>query len=75
MNHSTALFFRLLFSALFFGTLLGGFYLLKYGERIFGVDPNVPSENGSARSYNKVMIFAIWGHAVLLTGAAALLLD
>lgn len=65
---------RLVFTLLFIGTLVAGVYLLRNYERLFGVDPNVPSENGSARAYSKVQVFCIWAHAAGLTGAFALLL-
>ena len=41
---------------------------------LFGIDPNMPSENGSARSYSKVQVFSVWTHVFLLTGAFAFLL-
>jgi hypothetical protein len=34
----------------------------------------MPSENSSARAYSKVQVFSVWAHAVLLTGAFALLI-
>ena len=66
--------FRIIFAVLFFVTLLGGGYMLKNFEKLFGVDPNVPSETGSSRAYSKVQAFSIWAHAVALTGTFALLL-
>ncbi|HET6407911.1 MAG TPA: hypothetical protein VFG14_08520 [Chthoniobacteraceae bacterium] len=66
--------FRMIFTGLFIGTIFAGYYLLKNYQRLFGVDPNIPSENGSARAYSKVQIFCVWAHAVFLTGAFALLL-
>jgi hypothetical protein len=74
MQSDVLLFFRLIFTGLFIGTLLAGGYIFKNYQRLFGVDPNVPSENGSARAYSKVQVFSVWIHAVLLTGAFALLL-
>ena len=65
---------QIAFTALFIGTLFAGVYLLRNYERLFGVDPNIPSENSSARSYSKLQVFVIWAHAAALTGAFALLL-
>ena len=67
-------FVRLIFTFLFIGTLVAGVYLLRNYERLFGKDPNMPSENSSSRAYSKLQIFVIWAHAVGLTGAFALLL-
>ena len=74
MQTDVLLFFRLIFTGLFIGTLLAGVYLFRNYHRLFGVDPNIPSENGSARAYSKVQVFSVWIHAVLLTGAFALML-
>ena len=74
MQDEVLILFRLIFTGLFVATLFAGVYLFKNYQRLFGVDPNIPSENGSARAYSKVQIFSVWIHAVLLTGAFALLL-
>lgn len=74
MTTDAFFFVRLIFTGLFLVTLLAGVYLAKNYQRLFGVDPNMPSENASSRAYSKVQIFTIWAHAVLLTGAFALLL-
>lgn len=64
---------RLIFVGLFLVTLLlGGFLTLNY-QRIFGADANVPSDNESSRAYSKVQVVMLWLHAVVLTGAFALL--
>ena len=74
MQPEPFLFLRLIFTGLFIGTLCAGYYLFRNFHRLFGVDPNMPSENGSHRAYSKMQVFVVWGHAVLLTGAFALLL-
>ena len=74
MQNDALFLFRMIFTGLFFATLVVGYYIFKNYQRLFGVDPNIPSENGSARAYSKVQVFSIWIHAVLLTGAFALLL-
>ena len=68
------LFFQILFSAGFFAVLLIGAYLAKNFETLFGVDATVPNENSSERAYTKLQVFAVWVHALLLTGMLALLL-
>jgi hypothetical protein len=74
MPDSFLLLVRVVFSGLFLVTLLGGAYLFANFEKHFGVDPNLPSENGSARSYSRMQVFSVWAHAMVLTGAFALLL-
>ena len=68
------LFVRLIFAGLFVVSLLSGVYLFKNYQRLFGVDPTMPSEGDSSRAYSKVQVFSVWAHAVVLTGAFALLL-
>jgi len=72
--HSYLVAVRLVFTVLFFVVLFAGLYLIRNHERFFGVDPNLPSENEGARSYTVFQIFAIWAHALVLTGAFALCL-
>ncbi|MEA3210692.1 MAG: hypothetical protein QOE70_3749 [Chthoniobacter sp.] len=74
MQTDSLLAVRIIFSILFFGALVAGVFLFKNYEKLFGVDPNMPSENSSSRAYRKVQIFVIWAHVVGLTGAFALLL-
>ena len=50
----------LFFTLLFIGTLFVGVYLLRNYQRLFGIDPNVPSENGNVGSHNKLLIFVLW---------------
>lgn len=64
-------FLCLVFDVLFVGTLLSGVYMVGNWERLFGRDPELPSENSSARTYNKLQVFVLWVHAVALTGAFA----
>lgn len=65
---------RFVSALLFIGTLLAGVYLLRNFDRLFGPDPDMPSENSSARAYSKLQVFVIWAHAAALTGSFALLL-
>ena len=74
MPSEVLLFFRILAAALFVLTAFAGIYLGKNYQRLFGVDPNMPSETGSSRAYSKVQIFAVWAHVLFATGAFALLL-
>ena len=65
---------RSVFTVLFIGTLLIGFYLYRNFERLFGHDPEVPGDNIGARGLNKVQVLVIWLHAVALTGSFAFFL-
>jgi hypothetical protein len=65
---------QLVFGLLFVLVLLAGVYMLANFQRLFGPDPQMPSENGSSRAYTKVQAIVIWLHALALTGAFALLL-
>ena len=65
---------RIVFTCFFILTLVAGAYLFKNYQKLFGVDPNAPSESGSARFYSKTLIFLLWGHAVLITGGFALMM-
>ncbi len=73
MQNETILIVRFIFSGLFCATLLAGIYLFRNYERFFGVDPTIPSETGSARTYSKVQIFLVLAHALVLTAAFALM--
>ena len=74
-TNTVILFFRSIFAFLFVVTLLIGAYLMKNYEEFFGVDPEIPSENSSARSYTRIQIFGVWAHVLALTGALALMMD
>ena len=65
---------QIIFALLFLGVLGIGGYVLANFNRFFGPDPNIPSENGSARAYTKVQFILVWLHFVGITGAFALLL-
>jgi hypothetical protein len=67
-------FIQLIFTLLFLGTLAAGVYLLRNSERLFGSDPNTPSENSSGRAYGKMQAFVVWAHVAALTGAFAFLI-
>ena len=62
---------RIVFTSLFLGTLVAGFFLFKNFDKILGADPQVPTDNSGSRGLNKVQVIVIWLHAVLLTGAFA----
>lgn len=74
MKNDIFLVFQILAAIVFFATLYAGYYLLKHSQRLFGVDPNVPSEVGSARALNKTQVFAIWAHVLLASAAFAIAL-
>ncbi|MDB6151778.1 MAG: hypothetical protein JWL90_231 [Chthoniobacteraceae bacterium] len=64
---------RIVAAIVFFGALAGGAYMFRNFERLFGVDPHMPSENASSRSYSKVLIFLVWLHLLFASAAFALL--
>ena len=74
MQNDPFVFVRLIFTGAFFLTLLAGVFLFKNYQRLFGVDPGMPSENSSSRAYTKVQVFLVWLHFVVLSGSFALLL-
>ncbi len=74
MQNDTFIVFRILASVVFFAALYAGYYMLRNYQRLFGVDPNMPSEGASSRAYSQVQVFSIWAHVLLGSGAAALLL-
>jgi hypothetical protein len=65
---------RIVFTGLFLGTLVAGFFLFKNFDKILGADPQVPTDNSGSRGLNKVQVVVIWLHAVILTGAFAFFL-
>ncbi len=74
MHNDALLAFRFIFAGLFIVTLFAGVYLLRNFRRLFGVDPNMPSENGSSRTYSALQAFVVWAHIAFLTGTFALFL-
>ena len=50
-----------------------GAVMFKNYQKLFGVDPNMPSEGASSRAYLQVQVFAIWAHVLVASGAFALL--
>ncbi len=67
--------FRILAFVVFAAALYAGYHLLKNHEKLFGVDPNMPSEGSSSRSYSKMQVFAIWAHVLIASGSVALMLE
>ena len=74
MQTELLLVFRLLAAAAFVVMLGAGGWLVWNYQRLFGVDPDMPSENSSSRAYSQVQIFALWAHALVATAAFALCL-
>lgn len=74
MQNESFLLVRVVFTGLFIVTLLAGGYMFKNYQKLFGIDPNMPSENGSSRAYTRVQVFLVWIHFVVLSGSFALLL-
>jgi hypothetical protein len=74
MQSEVFLAFRILAVIGFFATLGIGVWLARNYQRLFGVDPEMPSENSSSRAYSQVQIFTLWVHALIATAAFALFL-
>lgn len=74
MQNELILFFRLLAATGFFVVLGVGVWMGLNYQRLFGVDPQMPSENSSSRAYSQVQIFTLWAHALVATAAFALFL-
>ncbi len=72
MDSESIFFFKSFFGAAFLITLLAGVYLLKNYQKFFGVDPNMPTDNSSTRSYTATMIFTVWLHMLALFGGFAI---
>jgi hypothetical protein len=73
MNHEAFLLLRFFFTLCFIGTAFAGWKVLQNYERLFGKDPDAPSENGSARTYGKMQALVVLAHALLLFGACVLM--
>jgi hypothetical protein len=65
---------QIIFGLIFLGLLGIGGFVLAHFERFFGPNPEIPSENSSARAYTKVQFVVVWLHALGLTGAFALVM-
>jgi hypothetical protein len=72
MRPDTLLFFRILFSVMFVLMLAAGIYLFKYRHVIFRENPGTPHETPGSRLYAKGLVFLVWLHGTVLTGALAL---
>jgi hypothetical protein len=72
MPQEAVLLIRLVAFAVFLATLCVGYFLLKNYQRLFGVDPKMPSEGPSSRAYSQVQVFAIWAHVLFASLAFAI---
>ena len=72
MENNAFLLLKAFFVLCFLATLFAGYVIVKNHERLFGVDPDAPSENGSARAYGKMQALVVIAHALLLFGACIL---
>ena len=71
MNSSASAFFQALFTVSFLLMVLAGVYLWKNDRKLFGKDPAVPGDHESGRAYNRMQVYVIWFHLLLLTAAFA----
>ena len=74
MENEVTLFLRLIATGIFIATLYAAYYLFRNYQRLFGIDPEMPSEGASSRAYSQVQVFAILAHVLFASGAIALLL-
>ncbi|MEO7933789.1 MAG: hypothetical protein ABIT76_11590 [Chthoniobacterales bacterium] len=74
MSHEARILFQTLFTVGFVVTLLAAVWLVKNDQKLFGHNPDIPGDHASGRTYNKTMVWAIWAHVAVLTGAFALYL-
>jgi hypothetical protein len=51
-----------------------GVVIFRNAGRIFGADPEVPSENASARSQTQLLVAAVLAHTLLFFAAGAVFL-
>jgi hypothetical protein len=66
MTNDPLLPFRIFSGAALAVSILGLVYVTRNSNRYFGVDPNVPSETASGRSYNRFLVIIALAHAVVL---------
>ncbi|MEI6713323.1 MAG: hypothetical protein WCO60_06195 [Verrucomicrobiota bacterium] len=73
MNHShfSIQVARWCFLGVFFVVLGLGGYLVAKRKALFGEDLDVPGDSEGARGYNAMQVFALWAHALALSGAFA----
>ena len=71
-NPDAFLLLRFFFFLCFVGTSFAAYKVIKNYERLFGKDPDAPSENGSSRMYGKMQALVVLAHALLLFGACIL---
>lgn len=50
------------------GTVAAGVYMVKNNHAMFGFDPEVPSDNSSARGYGKAQMWLLWLLALKVFG-------
>jgi hypothetical protein len=74
MRNETFMVIRILASGAFIAALYAGYYLLKNYKKLFGVDPNMPSETPGSRSFGATLVFLIWAHVLIGSVACALAL-
>jgi hypothetical protein len=73
MYSDAFLLLKFFFALCFLATLFAGFKVLQNYERLFGRDPDAPSETGSSRTYGKMQALVVIAHALLLFGACTLM--
>ena len=74
MQTDPLFFFRIVSGIALAVCIIASFLVFKNAGSLFGIDPEVPSENGSARSYSKLLVVAVFVHAFIFFSAGLLFL-
>ena len=72
-NSQAFLLLRFFFVLCFLGTAFAAWKVVQNYDRLFGNDPDAPSENGSSRTYGKMQALVVLAHALILFGACILM--
>jgi len=73
MKPEAVLMVRMVAAVIFVGSLYAGYYMLKNLQKLFGPDPDMPSEGPSSRAYRTALVFIVWGHVLIASGGFALM--
>jgi hypothetical protein len=66
MQNDPLLPFRIFSGAALAVSIMALVFVMKNSDRFFGIDPNVPSETSSGRTYNRFLVVIALLHAVVL---------
>ena len=72
MQAEAVLLIRIVASVVFLAAVFAGYYMLKNFRKLFGVDPDMPSEGPSSRAYRTALVFIVWAHVLVASALFAL---